>query len=155
MISVGFLVLHFMRCIALEESASQPLSIFKMECPKFEKQKVLKQQGRNPRTSRSQKSNRIQLKNSRHRPSWFSTYIPTVSTSGSDSERRRWDTATIFWESWTSWENWLLEMEFYEVSWCQMLFLVTPDTPGSGAKHSPPGDKFQKSEGPQPTGEKP
>ena len=71
------------------------------------------------------------MKNSRYRPWWFLTLIPTVSTPGSESEKWRYHISTIFWTSWNSWENRLLEIKFYDISWCQISSLVTPDTPGS------------------------
>ena len=61
--------------------------------------------------------NGIQMKNSRFRLKWCSTSIPTVSTPGPDSESWWWDTATILSNSWDFYENRLLEIQFYDVSW--------------------------------------
>jgi hypothetical protein len=60
-----------------------------------------------------------------------------VSTPGSESKHRCGTSATILWKSWDFWENRLLEIMFYEVSWCLMSSLVTPNTQGS--LHTCPG----------------
>ena len=79
----------------------------------------------------------IQMNNCRFWLRWFSTYILIVSTSGSESDH--WCCPQlIFWSNSREYlGHRLLEIKFYEVSWCQMSSLVTLDTPGS--LHTRPG----------------
>ena len=65
-------------------------------------------------------SNRIQFKNSRFRPTRFSTWIPIVSTPGFEYERTCGHSTIILTKSWHSWETRLLEIKFSEVSGCQI-----------------------------------
>ena len=94
----------------------------------FRNRDILTQDGKDHLEFRFQKSTCIQMTNSRQLPSLFSMKIPTVSTLSSESDHRCWTSATILSNFQKYWEHRLLEMMFYEVSWCRMSSLMFPDT---------------------------
>ena len=117
---------HLMRCIALEESASHPLSIFKMECPNFQKSRNMIRE--------------IQILYFLILVMISKTQIhccfrnDSISVLHSFLSRRLLLVQMIFWQS-------------FGVIFVKMLTC--------GAKHSPPGVKIVKSEGPHARGPRP
>ena len=111
MISNGFSMFHVKRVLRT------PLSLCKRGCPRFQKSKHhLQWVSPDPRKSIFQKSNRIQMKHAWFWPSWFSTQIPTVFTSGSESDDWCGPNDYTFVKIMWNWKFLLLEIMFYKFS---------------------------------------
>ena len=134
MISGGILV------FSCEEGASHPLSLCKRECPKCHPESFLMPlQVFKHILVHFQKHSfslflaDVSCSQVRRRHRTFSSVqkgvpqVPIVPTLGFGSDHRWWRSATILSKLRESWEKWLLEIEFDQVSWCEMSSLVTPD----------------------------